>query len=155
MESYIKVLVFEPGKNGRFQMIENTPKTMQELIGGNIEILYPFQHNPGIALICHKKGKLLRLEPTVMIDFDQNDINCGTCFLCGAPLDSEDFTSLPNDFLAEFLWHDLEDVPVDENECIDIPWQDFPKGTHREEIWHWVEETFNVSVAMDLMGLEK
>ena len=26
-------------------------------------------------------------------------------------------------------------------------------GTHREEIWHWFEETFGVSVAEDLMGL--
>ena len=30
---------------------------------------------------------------------------------------------------------------------------DFPIGTHREEIWYWFEERFNISVAKDLMRL--
>lgn len=34
----------------------------------------------------------------------------------------------------EKLWEDLEDVPVDEEECLDIDWQGWSKGTHREEI---------------------
>ena len=25
-------------------------------------------------------------------------------------------------------------------------WKDFPAGTFREDIWHWFEETFDVSV---------
>lgn len=29
----------------------------------------------------------------------------------------------------------------------------FPTGTNREEIWHWFEEQFNISVAKDLMGV--
>lgn len=27
----------------------------------------------------------------------------------------------------------------------------FEDGTFREDIWHWFEETFNISVAVDLM----
>lgn len=27
----------------------------------------------------------------------------------------------------------------------------FPSGTHREDIWYWFEEEFNLSVAEDLM----
>ena len=45
-----------------------------------------------------------------------------------------------------WLWEQLGDVPVDDEECIDTPWLDFPAGTHREEIWHWFEEFFNISV---------
>lgn len=46
------------------------------------------------------------------------------------------------------LWYSLEDVPIDPyTECIEEPWLHFPKETHREEIWHWFEETFAVSVS--------
>jgi len=53
------------------------------------------------------------------------------------------------------LWKSLGDVPIDENDCIDTPWNGFIKGVHREAIWHWFEDVFNVSVAKDLMGMEK
>ena len=51
---------------------------------------------------------------------------------------------------AKNLWNRF-DVPIDENECIEEDWEYFPAGTHREEIWHWFEEVFGVSVAKDLM----
>lgn len=49
------------------------------------------------------------------------------------------------------LWKSLGDVPVDDNDCIGEQWHIFDKGTMREEIWHWFEYTFNISVATDLM----
>ena len=45
-----------------------------------------------------------------------------------------------NDREVEKLWEELEDVPVNENECLDCDWQGWNKGTHREEIWHWFDE---------------
>lgn len=60
------------------------------------------------------------------------------------------------------LWQEFGDIPMDpETECLEsefIPcaingtalyW--FPSGTHREDIWYWFEEEFNLSVAEDLM----
>ena len=44
------------------------------------------------------------------------------------------------DEALEKMWDELEDVPVDEDECIDIDWHGWDKGTHREEIWHWFDE---------------
>lgn len=44
------------------------------------------------------------------------------------------------DIEIEKLWDELEDVPIDENECLDVDWQGWSKGTHREEIWHWFDE---------------
>ena len=38
-----------------------------------------------------------------------------------------------------------------ETECIEQAWHGFSAGTHREEIWHWFEETFQISVADALM----
>ena len=52
---------------------------------------------------------------------------------------------------AEELWSELGDAPMNpETECIKISWQGFPAGTHREDIWHWFEKTFNIAV-YDLM----
>ena len=39
----------------------------------------------------------------------------------------------------EKLWDELEDVPIDEDECLDVDWHSWSKGTHREEIWHWFD----------------
>lgn len=49
------------------------------------------------------------------------------------------------------LWEEFGDVPMNpETECIEVAWCGFPKGTHREDIWHWFEATFGVAVH-DLM----
>lgn len=54
--------------------------------------------------------------------------------------------------LVKELWENFGDVPMNPNtECIEDFWGKFCPGTHREEIWHWFEETFHVSVAEDLI----
>ena len=50
------------------------------------------------------------------------------------------------------LWRDLSDVPVNEDDEIDSEFLDFPIGTCKFDIWHWFEDSFNVSVAKDLMN---
>lgn len=55
---------------------------------------------------------------------------------------------------AKELWVQFGEIPMNpETECIEEEWHGFSAGTFREDIWHWFEETFNVSVAEDLMGL--
>lgn len=44
------------------------------------------------------------------------------------------------DELVEAMWQTLEDVNIDEEECIEQNWFIFPKGTYRETIWHWFDE---------------
>ena len=54
---------------------------------------------------------------------------------------------------AEDLWEEFGSVPMNpETEETEEEWNGFHAGTHREEIWHWFEDTFHVSVAEDLMG---
>ena len=46
------------------------------------------------------------------------------------------------------LWYEFVDIPMNpDTECIEVEWNGFKKGTHREEIWHWFEENFNVKVS--------
>ena len=51
----------------------------------------------------------------------------------------------------DVLWLELGDVPINDNEEIETPFLHLPINTHREDIWHWFEDTFNISVAKDLM----
>jgi len=60
-----------------------------------------------------------------------------------------------NDREVENFWDELEDVPVDENECLDIDWQSWSKGTHREEVWHWFDEHHSKGVGLLMNEYEK
>lgn len=54
--------------------------------------------------------------------------------------------------IAIYLWGKFGDIPMNpETEEIEIAWNGFNPGTNREDIWHWFEKTFDVSVAEDLM----
>jgi hypothetical protein len=48
--------------------------------------------------------------------------------------------------VVKALWAALGDIPIDDDEAIDIPFLHFLKGTDRYEIWHWFEDTFDISV---------
>jgi len=52
---------------------------------------------------------------------------------------------------AKKLWLRLGDIPINEDEEIEQRFLHFGVGTHREEIWHWFEGKFDLSVAEDLM----
>lgn len=48
---------------------------------------------------------------------------------------------------AEYFWAQLADIPIDNDENILEPFNVFfQKGTNRLEIWHWFENTFDVSI---------
>ena len=50
------------------------------------------------------------------------------------------------DEALEKLWLEFGDVPIDENECIDIDWHDWKKGTNRFDIYHWFDEEHSKGV---------
>ena len=54
----MKVLVVEPQKPCRVQEIDGLA-AMQQIVGGDIEAVYPFQDSA--ALVCNAEGKLLGL----------------------------------------------------------------------------------------------
>ena len=48
---------------------------------------------------------------------------------------------------VRYLWEDFGNVAMNpETECMDFEWLCFPEGTFREDIWHWFEEEFGISV---------
>lgn len=99
----MKVLVIEPMKTPYIKHIIGSLKSMQKIVGGTIQAIYPFD-DPEIALICNDDGKLMNL-PLNRALYDKNgklfDIIAGTFFLCSAPADSENFESLTDEQLKE------------------------------------------------------
>ncbi|HDR52564.1 MAG TPA: hypothetical protein ENN90_13265 [Mariniphaga anaerophila] len=40
------------------------------------------------------------------------------------------------------LWHAFTDIPIDNEECIDVDFYIRKKGTDRFAIWHWFDKSF-------------
>ena len=95
--SLMTILQVSPGQVPEVISIPHTLKDLQELLGGNIEALYPF--DDVVAIVCNEEGKLLGERPCRAIrDPDTGeilDIICGTFLLCGLTYDN--FGSLTSD----------------------------------------------------------
>ena len=89
----MKVLVVRPMEMPEVQEIDHTLSAMQELVGGTIQAVYPF--DDPVALIANDEGKLLGLPWNRALTDDHGvpyDIVCGTFFVVG--IGDENFTSL-------------------------------------------------------------
>lgn len=108
----MKVLVVEPQKPCRVQEIESLPD-MQQLVGGDIEAVYPFQEP--VALVCNSEGKLLGLpmnRPLLDKDYLPYDIIRGTFFVAG--VGQEEFISLTDEQIQRYksLYDNMQILPV-------------------------------------------
>lgn len=100
----MQVVIVEPEKKPRVQSIEDSLASMQEIVGGTIQAVYPFDEP--VALICNDEGKLLSLPLNrALRDSDGRvyDIVAGTFFLCGATASSDRFDSLTEEQVQHFL----------------------------------------------------
>ena len=92
----MKVLIVAPEKRPYAKDIDSDLQSMQEVVGGLIQAVYPFEEP--VALICNEEGKLLNLPLNrALREPGSNhiyDVVVGTFFLCGAPSNSENFESL-------------------------------------------------------------
>ena len=91
----MQVGIVEPQKQPVVQDIGSDLESMQQIVGGLIEALYPFDEP--VALICNEEGKLLNLPLNRALRDDEGnvyDIISGTFFLCAAPPDSDRFVGL-------------------------------------------------------------
>ena len=100
----MKILVAEPGKTPEVKEIDGSLESMQEVVGGYIEAIYPF--DDPIALVCNDEGKINGLPPNrILIDKtgDVLDIICGTFFLCEALPTEENFTGLHDAEVEKYM----------------------------------------------------
>lgn len=100
----LNVLIVESGKVPREASIKNNLKSLQRVVGGDIEAAYPF--DDPVALICNEEGKLQGL-PLNRAIYDESgtmyDIMAGTFIVCG--LGEEDFASLSPEMIDKYRNH--------------------------------------------------
>ena len=76
----MKAIVIKPGKYAQIEDIDPTYSTLRSLVGGNIEMTYPFE-DEYLAVISNEEAKLLDLPPNRAArrtDGTVADIYCGT-----------------------------------------------------------------------------
>ena len=100
----MNVLVIEPMRKPYAKEIDGDLESMQNVVGGLIQAIYPFEDET-IALICNEEGKLIGL-PFNRALRDENgilyDIIAGTFLICSAPSDSENFESLSDEQMQKY-----------------------------------------------------
>ena len=88
--------------NGTAQMIDIniTLSSLQEQIGGDIEVIYS---EDNIAIVCDMYGNSKGLKPNIVLSKSGilQKVLVGTCIICG--LSSEDFTGLTGAQIEKYL----------------------------------------------------
>ena len=100
----MQVVIVEPEKKPVVQNIDGALASMQQIVGGNIQAVYPFEEP--VALICNDEGMLLNLPLNRALRDSSGaiyDIVAGTFFLCAAPANSDRFESLTDEQAQAYL----------------------------------------------------
>ena len=103
-ENMIEVILLQAGREAKPIKIENNLTTMQKIVDGYIEEYMPFPDD--VAIVCNEEGKMRGMDLNRAIkgeDGEIIDIICGDCFLCYAPIESEDFLSMPGELKEKYL----------------------------------------------------
>ena len=100
----MRVIVVEPKKKPMVQDIGSDLASMQKIVGGSIQAVYPFDQP--MALICNEEGKLLNLPLNRALRDDEGnvyDIISGTFFVCAAPPNSDHFAGLTDQQVKMYM----------------------------------------------------
>lgn len=99
----ITALLVEPGRQPRVVEIANDLKSLQDAVGGYIEVVYPFE-DP-VCLIVNEEGKILGLPRNrpIHVNGKRVDILCGTFLVVGAG--GEEFCSLTPEQVKKYTDH--------------------------------------------------
>lgn len=98
---HIQVVLCEPRKKARIATITNTLSSLQQIVGGYIEAVYPF--DDPVAIICNEEGKINGLELNRALRDESGrifDILAGTFLVVG--LGDEDFASLSTEHQEKY-----------------------------------------------------
>ena len=103
MNEMMKVLYIQVGKKPQVIEIKHTHKEMQRLVGGIISAYSPF--DDGSVIILNDTGKIDGLEFNRVV-YDENgeieDIIAGDFFICYAPPDNSELSSLPDELIQKY-----------------------------------------------------
>ena len=128
----MKVLIVEPGQYPREADIEPTLEAKQKIVGGLIDVAYPFPDD-NVCVVLNDEGKLMGLPLNRALG--DYDVIAGTFFVCG--YNEENFVGLTPEQLLEKLAESftVEDKGTEEYR---------PTGLHNFSMYlggHWYSLT--------------
>ena len=97
----MRVLFIPCGKKPEVREIDGSLESMQQLVGGLIQAVYPF--DDPVALICNDEGKLMGLPLNRALRDDNGqiyDVVAGTFLIAG--LSEDNFASLSPELIAKY-----------------------------------------------------
>ena len=100
----MKVIIVKPFTQPYITEIKGDLESMQAVVGGYIQAIYPFDDE--VALVCNEEGKINGLMPNRFLLNRNNgvcDFICGDFFLCYAPAESEHFESMPDNVIQKYI----------------------------------------------------
>ena len=98
----LKAVVVEPREKARIEEIDATLSSLQKIVGGTIQVIYPYTDE--VALICNDNGKIEGLPLNrALVDGEGKiyDIIAGTFVIVG--LDDCDFGPLSESLAQKYL----------------------------------------------------
>lgn len=96
-----KVVMLVPGKAAYVAEVDLSLESMQKIVNGHIEAIYPFTDS--VALVCNEDGKLINLPLNRALKDGEDyvyDIVAGTVFICG--LSEENFDGLTDELADKY-----------------------------------------------------
>lgn len=97
----MKVLLIKPGKKPEIVDIEPGLESLQKIVGGNIQVVYPFEDLVG--LVVNDEGKIEKLPLNRALRDDTGemyDIVAGNLLVVG--LTEDDFGSLSDELIEKY-----------------------------------------------------
>ncbi|HJB22491.1 MAG TPA: DUF3846 domain-containing protein [Candidatus Fournierella merdavium] len=111
----MQVLIVRPGEYAKRATIDGTLESMQHLVGGMIEVVYPWEERA--VIVCNDEALLLNMKPNRFVAEIQEPI-FGSFFVCG--LGDGDLVGLTDEQLERFekKFHYPQLFTMAENCCI-------------------------------------
>lgn len=114
-EKEITVLVVEPQKHPHVETITNELKTLQKMVDGYIQILYPF--DVPVGLVCNEEGKIHNLPLNRALRDGSGrlyDIISGTFLVVGLDNEEGEIRSLTSEEMDVFKkwFHRIEEFEI-------------------------------------------
>ena len=97
----MRLLRIAPLEKPELIEIDHTLENLQELVGGTIQAVYPW--DDPVAILCDDDGKAKGYHPNRILTDDEGepyDIVVGTFFICG--LSPDNFASIPDELAEKF-----------------------------------------------------
>ena len=111
MQRNIRVLVVKPNELPKEEIIKNTLKAKQEIVGGNIELAY-LENDDSVVLICNEEGKIKELPANRDIGYD---IIVGNMIIAGDDSETGEFVSLTDSQIEKYKFRFDEQSIIDTN----------------------------------------